>query len=219
MRDNVRLICAGGTILSGPEDKAGTERRGQERHTTLLRVALLHAGGVQDICVVKNISSTGLSTRVYTKLAIGESVQIEFRSGELLTGSVVWARDREVGISFRTAIDVNAVLAGRWVTEIGRARNLPRIQVACQGQLRTGSGSRSVLLRDISQAGARLCLETPDAPTGAVVLSLPGLPPVAGVVRWVGGNDLGVSFNEHIAFDLLARWIEARRDKRSQARR
>jgi hypothetical protein len=75
--------------LSSPEDKAGTERRGQERHTTLLRVALLHAGGVQDICVVKNISSTGLSARVYTNLANGESVQIEFRSGELLDNSIV----------------------------------------------------------------------------------------------------------------------------------
>jgi hypothetical protein len=216
MRDNVRPISAGGTIPSAPNDRAEAERRGQQRHTTLLRVALLHAGGVKDICVVKNISSSGLSARAYKALAMGEPVQIEFRSGELLAGSVVWARDREIGIAFPRAIDVEAVLASRWVTEIGRARNLPRVQVTCQGQLKTASGSSNVMLRDISQAGARLQIETPPSHAGEVILSLPDLPPVAGVLRWVSGNELGVSFNEHIAFEMLARWIQARRDHGSQ---
>ena len=60
------------------------ERRRHERQLALLRVALLHAGGSSDICVVKNISPTGLSARAYRPHATGEQVEIEFRSGELL---------------------------------------------------------------------------------------------------------------------------------------
>jgi hypothetical protein len=56
---------------------------GRVRQLALLRVALLHSGGVSDICVVRNVSPNGLSARVYRKLSPGDDVEIEFRSGEL----------------------------------------------------------------------------------------------------------------------------------------
>ena len=68
--------------------KRKLERRTHTRHTALLRVSVLHAGGIRDLCLVKNISPNGLSARAYRKLARAEQVQIEFRSGELLSGSV-----------------------------------------------------------------------------------------------------------------------------------
>src|SRR4051795_9161035 len=70
-----------GTDLGSPR-----ERRRQVRQLALLRVALLHSGGVSDICVVRNVSPNGLSARVYRKFSPGDDVEIEFRSGELLTG-------------------------------------------------------------------------------------------------------------------------------------
>src|SRR5687768_14083350 len=86
------------------ESNASIERRGEKRHIALLRVALLHAGGIKDLCVVKNISSTGLAARVYRQLPSNEPVRIEFRSGEMLSGSVVWQQDWDVGIVFPTPI-------------------------------------------------------------------------------------------------------------------
>ena len=69
---------------------ARPERRAEKRHVALLRVALLHAGGTKELCVVKNLSASGLSARLYRDLPEGAQVQIEFRSGELLSGSVIW---------------------------------------------------------------------------------------------------------------------------------
>jgi PilZ domain-containing protein len=207
-----RSIAADDTPEAPQARRARLERRRQARHVALLRVAVLHAAGVRDLCVVKNISSSGLSARAYRKLACDEPVQIEFKSGEMLSGSVVWERDWDVGIVFPKAIDVEAVLASRWVTEPGRRRNLPRIELECEGQLSTGLGSFDVALQDISQGGARVEIQTPRFELGEVVsLSLPDLPPVRGVVRWVGGCGVGISFNECIAFETLARWVHARR--------
>lgn len=188
------------------------DRRRQIRQVALLRVALLHADGASDICVVKNISPNGLSARVYRKLAAGEPVEIEFRSGELLAGSVVWEDGCDVGVVFPKPIDVTAVLANRWSSEKGKRRALPRISVQCPGQLSTGLKSTEVVLQDISQAGASLETETEVADLRNVRLTLPDLPPIAGVVRWISGTKIGVSFNEYIAFELLARWIQARRE-------
>lgn len=196
-------------LLEEPQGKV--ERRLQQRQVALLRVALLHVGGSKELCVVRNISSSGLSARIYRKLVGGEHVQIEFRSGELLSGAVVWERDWEVGIVFPALIDVEAVLASRWVTESSRGRSLPRIEISCRGRLKMGSRSYSAELQDISQGGARVVTQTPLISKGDAVLTLPDLPPVAGVVRWVGGIAVGISFNECIPFDRLARWIQERR--------
>jgi hypothetical protein len=188
------------------------DRRRQIRQVALLRVALLHAGGESDICVVKNISPNGLSARVYRKLPAGEQVEIEFRSGELLAGSVVWEDECDVGIVFPRAIDVAAVLASRWANAKGKRRALPRISVQCPGQLSTGLRSTDVILQDISQGGASLETRTGMPDLKNVRLSLPDLPPIAGVIRWVSGTKIGVSFDEYIAFEPLARWIQARRE-------
>jgi hypothetical protein len=189
------------------------ERRSAKRHVALLRVALLHASGSKDLCVVRNVSATGLSARAYRKFSIGEQVQIEFRSGELLSGAVVWERDWEIGIAFPQAIDVTAVLASRWITEMGRRRNLPRIEINCPGRLKTGLGSREVMLQDISQGGARVEVKGAAVDGSHVVLTLPDLPPLAGVARWAGGTEVGISFNECISFERLARWIQALRNQ------
>jgi hypothetical protein len=216
---NTGLFEHGGASMPEDQDRAALtplsqqpERRRQIRQVALLRVALLHADGVSDICVVKNISPNGLSARVYRKLTIGETVEIEFRSGELLAGSVVWEQECEVGIVFPQPIDVTAVLASRWVIETNKRRALPRIRVECPGELRTAVRSIEFVLQDISQGGALLETTIEGADLGKVQVLLPDLPPIAGVVRWISGTKIGVSFNECIAFEQLARWIQARRE-------
>ena len=195
------------------EKRARLERRGEQRHIALLRVALLHVEDSKELCVVRNISPSGLSARVYRKVVGGEQVHVEFRSGELLSGSVVWERDWEVGIVFLAPINVDSVLASRWVTENGQRRVLPRVKVGSRGRLKVGSRSFGVVLQDISQGGARVQSNSPITDTGDVVLTLPGLPPIGGVIRWVGGTEIGVSFNECLPFERLGQWIEARRNE------
>lgn len=188
------------------------ERRGQIRQVALLRVALLHAAGASDICVVKNLSPNGLSARVYRKLAAGEEVEVEFRSGELVAGSVVWADECEVGVVFPKGIDVNAVLASGSVVEASKRRALPRISVQCPGQLSTGMRSMDIVLQDISQGGASLVVKRPMTSLGSVRLLLANLPPITGVVRWTSGEKVGISFNEKVPFEQLAQWIQAHRE-------
>lgn len=189
-----------------------SERRRQVRQLALLRVALLHAGGVSDICVVRNISQKGLSARVYRKLTAGDQVQVEFRSGELVSGSVVWEKQFDIGIVFPQPIDVARVLANQPCTQPKKRRALPRIAVACAGKLSNGLQSVDVTLRDISQAGANLEVRGQAPNFRNVQMSLPALPSIAGVVRWTDGSSVGLSFNECLSFETLARWIQARRE-------
>lgn len=188
------------------------ERRKEERHVALLRVGVLHARGNKDLCVVKNISANGLSARAYRQVAVGDEVHIEFKSGEILTGKIAWTQDWNLGITFPDPIDFEAVLASRWVTEGQRRRNLPRVPVTCDGRLKHGARSMDVTLLDISQGGARLRIGASSIDLGEAVLTLPDLAQIAGVVRWIANQQVGISFNECLSFDQLASWIHAKRD-------
>jgi len=188
------------------------ERRRHIRQLALLRVAVLHAGGSSDICVVKNVSPNGLSARVYRTLEPGMEVTVEFRSGESVVGNVVWEAEREIGIVFPEPIDVSAVLASHSATDSARRRALPRIMVECPGRLHNGLRSIDVQLRDISQSGASVVTENELVEMGKVRLLLPSLAPIEGVVRWTSGTAAGVSFNQCVAFEDLARWIQVRRE-------
>lgn len=205
---------AGAAVRTRPYDgSARRDRRRQPRQLALLRVALLRAGRADDICVVKNISPNGLSARIYRKVTAGESVEIELRSGQILAGSVVWQRGWDVGIAFAEPIDVAAVVAGRAVADTKRRRAVPRINVECPGRLSTGLRSFEIMLQDISQGGASVRSEIPVPEMCNVLLCLPDLPPVSGVARWNNGKTVGISFNECVAFERLARWIQMRREQ------
>ena len=187
------------------------DRRQEGRHVALLRVGVLHARGDRNLCVVKNLSASGLSARAYQKLGIGDEVHIEFKSGGLLSGRVVWARDWNLGVKFPDPIDVEAVLASRWVAEAQRRRNLPRIPLVCDGRLKSGTRSLGIQLLDISQGGARLRVGASPVSQDEADLSLPGLGPIRGVIRWIATGEAGMSFNECLSFEKLASWIHAQR--------
>ena len=189
-----------------------TDRRKEGRQVALLRVGVLHARGHRDLCIVKNISANGLLARAYRDVSVGDEVHIEFKSGEILTGKTAWVRDWNLGVAFPDAIDFEAVLASRWVTEGQRRRNLPRVPMACAGRLKIGSRSFEARLQDISQGGARLRLDRSSIDPGEAILTLPDLAPIPGVVRWITGGQVGVSFNTCMSFEQLASWIRLKSD-------
>jgi len=210
LQDNIRARSAG-PLTSCSRPRGGKpERRSEKRHVALLRVALLHVAEERDLCVVKNISTRGLSARTYRTLECDADVEVEFRSGERLKGSVVWREDREFGIRFPKPIDFEKVIATSWQVERGHRRNLPRIELGSDARLKKGAQHHAVALQDISQGGARVRIDRP-LDFGRVVLALPDMAPIAGVVRWTADGIAGISFDECVSFDQLAGWIESRR--------
>src|SRR5258708_39388346 len=93
------------------DDKRHQERRAQPRQLALLRVALLRANGVRDLCVVKNISPSGLSARIYYKITGGGDVADAIPSPNLPPASAVLARGWEKARRFPSAINIKSFFA------------------------------------------------------------------------------------------------------------
>lgn len=188
------------------QTRAAGERRRDPRHVTMLRVAAIHGPAGTEHCVVRNLSADGAMLRLYRPLPAGTEVSLELGEGERHRGTLAWAAGPDVGLKFDRRIALDRVLGSRWAGEAGLRRRLPRIAVDIGARLRTGSTHVPVRVRDVSQGGARLHVEAAIEAAEAELL-LPGFPPLAGVCRWSDGDQAGVSFNERLSFETLARWL------------
>lgn len=195
---------------------APPERRGDPRTLSVLRVGKIMTGGKEELCLIRNISAGGLMAHVYSGFAPSEAVAIEIRNGHALTGRIAWYEDGMAGIAFDRRIDVLAFLADEQDEQTqGMVARAPRLKLSLAIILRHGADYLSARLTDISQGGAKL---TPTPPTLSfdqdVVLTIPGLSPVAGTMRWRNGAGTGIGFHKLIPFDTLAQWASARQPGR-----
>jgi hypothetical protein len=186
------------------------ERRDGERHFTLFRVGALVIGERRELCLIKNISAGGMMIRAYCALEPQTSVKVELKHGSLVSGRISWAQDHAVGVEFDSPVDVVELLA---CSMDGPRPRMPRVEVETIGTVRDGAIVHRVHARDISQGGVKIESDRDITPGTEVVVSLTGLPPQPGVVRWRESNYYGITFNRVVPLPLLVGWLQVQREK------
>lgn len=186
-------------------------RRAHPRYSLVRRPAVLHIANARELCVVRNISSGGLMASIFHPRLPGEYVRVELVSGELIEGSILWTRDWSIGIAFKTAVDVDRLLAQQWVEEAQEERrSSPRLEIDCRATLRVNARFYYGRARDISSGGARFETSQALKKPGPALLMLPDLPPLRSAIRWTRGNEFGLAFDEIIPAEALGRWVADR---------
>ena len=90
---------------------------------------------------------------------------------------------------------------------------MPRIELGCAAWIREGADVHRVDAVDVSQGGLKIASERPFVVGGDVVVTLPGLPAVAGIVRWHNAGSFGVTFNKVLPLPLLVGWLHEQRER------
>lgn len=184
------------------------ERRSDQRQLTLFRVGTILVGPRRELCLIKNISAGGMMLRIYCALRVGEQVDVELKTGVVIRGRVSWLRDSQVGVAADQPIDVVEILAS---DSIGPRPRMPRIETDATITVRQGAAVYRLRARDISQGGVKV--EAPPRLSGneEIVVSLAGLQPQRGMVRWVADGHAGLSFNQPLSLPELVAWLQAQR--------
>ena len=185
------------------------ERRDGDRHLTRFRVGTIIVGDRRELCLIKNVSAGGMLIRAYNALDSGTSVAIELKQGETIAAKISWVRDDCAGIEFNAPVDVVDLLAN---SMSGPKPRMPRIEICCIASVRQDGDVYGMRARDISQGGLKVECER-DLKLGAeVVVSLPGLPPMPGVVRWKEAASYGITYNRLLSLADLVAWLQNQRD-------
>ena len=184
------------------------ERRSGERHLSLLRVGSLMIGERRELCLIRNVSAGGMLIRAYCPIGSGTPITIELKQGEPISGVAKWTRDGCVGVSFDEPVDILALLS----SSDGPRPRMPRVEVDCVAWVRVDATVHRARAVNISQGGIKIECRS-EMPAGSdVIVSLNGLPPCPGTVRWSDGDAYGVTFNQILALPLLVAWLQGQRD-------
>jgi hypothetical protein len=191
------------------------DRRENDRYLSLLRVGAIAIDGKRELCLIRNISAGGMMIRAYSPIPVGTRLSVELKQGDPVEGTVKWVEDGLTGVEFTAPMDVVMLLSA---PGDGPRPRLPRIEVECTARVREDGNVVRVRVSNVSQGG--VCVQSDAALTvGAdVVVTLPGLTPAPGVVKWTDGRTYGISFNRALVLSNLVAWLkDQQKEQRSRA--
>jgi hypothetical protein len=186
------------------------ERRKERRFRLILRVGVLEQQDKLSLCLVKNISSTGIQVRFYTRPIVGAEASIRMADEESVRGYIVWAKGDIAGMSFGEELDTTRLLRVQQKLCQNRRRNMPRVSVEATATLRAGGQLSRALVCDISNLGARIRTSSSLNAGDRAVVEFADLPSIPAYVRWSDGEESGLSFETPIPMQIIAHWIEGR---------
>ena len=186
------------------------ERRGGERHLSLLRVGALMIDGRRELCLIKNVSAGGMLIRAYCAIPAGAEITVELKQGEPISGRARWVKGEQVGVTFDQPIDVIELLSA---SAEGPRPRMPRVEVDCLAWVREGATVHRMRMVNVSQGGLKVEGQARISAGSEVTVSVHGLAPQAGTVRWQDSQAHGITFNRVIALPVLVSWLQDQRER------
>lgn len=172
------------------------EQRAAPRLTLLLRQAKLRTRGGEFLCVIRDVSETGLSIRTFHPLPPDKRLAIELREDWPFQLEKVWEKDGEAGFRFRDPVDLDELLAEDARFPKRQIRIRMEMSLTVQGQVERAPATIS----NLSQQGACIASDATFARDELVKLETPLLPAIHAKIRWRKDDIHGLVFEETFGF-------------------
>lgn len=179
------------------------EQRAAPRFTTLIRAAKLITPEGEFACVLRDVSSIGVSLRCFHPVPGGSSVTLELQNGESFNLSKVREEGFEASFTFDRPIPIGTLL---YINDRYPRRPI-RLGIRIPVLLRSLSGTISAETLNISQQGCRVEAALPLALAQAAVIEAQHLPAIRAKVCWRRGTAHGLVFDDTFSlkdFALIA---------------
>lgn len=179
----------------GMEDNAtptGNDQRGAPRFTSLIRAAKLVCGQGEFVCVIRDVSATGVSVRSFHKLPTDKSLALELQNSEIYELELVRADGFEASYRFEKPIEVERLIHENWAFP---KRGL-RLNIMLPLTVSSLTGRANATTLNISQQGARIECDHVFALAQRVTISCEGLPDIRCTIRWRRDSNYGLVFED-----------------------
>lgn len=186
-------------------DLAGPEERAAPRFTLLIKAARLIAAQGEFVCVIRDVSETGMSIRLFHACPSGDQFQLDMPNGGSYALSLVWERDHQAGFEFAKPVDVAQLIRE---TE-DESRTGLRLGLFFPVTVSTLTHSGEAIVENMSRQGARLRCE--EAFAIDQNLRIKGgrdaemFKEVRAKVRWRKDDIYGVVFDDTLSLGDFAR--------------
>jgi len=177
------------------------ELRTAPRYTLLIRAAKLISGQGEFVCVIRDVSETGVSIRLFHALPSDAVLDLQMPGGQTYEIQPVWQRDNEAGFEFTQPIDVNQL-----VNEAGEypKRGL-RLNLYFPISISTLTQKTEGLVENLSQQGARFECDGLFAIQQNLRIECEEFKEIRAKVRWRRDQRYGVVFDDTFTLGDFAR--------------
>lgn len=185
----------------------GEELRAAPRFTLLIRAAKLVCDAGEFVCVLRDVSESGVSIRLFHALPPEERFALHMPGGAIYPIISVWQRGLEAGFQFAEAVAVDML--------INEAASFPkrgmRISVSFPVTLTTITQRCTAMIENLSQQGAQLECNGLFAIDQNLRLEGGGIAPelreIRAKVRWRRGTRYGLVFDDTFTLADFAKLI------------
>ncbi|MGX7925041.1 PilZ domain-containing protein [Tsuneonella sp. HG094] len=190
-----------GRIELPDEAVAGAgEDRSAPRFTLLIRVAKLVSPRGEFIAVIRDVSDSGISLRMFHPLPAEGPFTLELQTGERHAIEPVWSRGNEAGFRFSGNVDIVRLIA-----EAGRyPKRQLRLEIGFEIELALLGRRVPATVSNISQQGARIACDERLAIAQPLRIVSEFLPEVRAKVRWRKDATYGLVFDDTFSLNELA---------------
>lgn len=176
------------------------EKRETTRFALLMRSAKLIGSRGECLCIVRDVSETGVKLRLFHPLAGEEHMALELMTGERLAVDLIWEHNGEAGFRFLKPIDVMGFIA-----ETGPYPRRPiRLKVNHPAMLTVAGKPIPARLCDLSREGARIETEFKLAIRQNLRIKAEELPEFEATVCWRRQPAHGLVFHQVMSLEELA---------------
>lgn len=190
-------------IASATDDKGAdpVEQRGAPRLRLLIRAAKLVSSDGEYLCIVRDASEGGVSVRLFHPLPAEVSLVLELQNGDRYPLVRVWEEDGKAGFRFENPADLERIVE----SPSRFAKRAVRVNVSIPCVVRFGEREVYATLLNISQQGGRITTSERLSLVQRIRIEADGFPELAAKVRWRRGETYGLSFENNLQFEELAR--------------
>lgn len=176
------------------------EMRGAQRYTLLIRTAKLVCESGEFLCIIRDVSETGVRLRLFHDLPRDMRMALELSNGEHYFIERVWERDSHAGFRFAAPIDVHAFIA-----EVSPyPRRQMRLRLEFPVLLTVDGQVSAATICDLSTQGGRIECSRYLALGQRVKLQGDGFPLNMAKVCWRSGNSYGLAFEQVFKLEEFA---------------
>lgn len=175
--------------------------RSAPRFTLLIRSVKLICDSGEYLCVIRDVSATGVRLRIFHPLPPSKRFELELSTGERFEVEKVWEAHDHAGFRFADWIDVHGFIA----EASPYPKRALRLRLDFPAMIATDGEAVEATVRDLSREGARIETALPLAIRQKIKLTGEGLPPIIGNVCWRSTTAYGLVFQQVFTFEELSR--------------
>lgn len=183
------------------EDSAGREdQRAAPRYHSLIRSAKLISAAGEFLCVIRDVSATGIGLRGFHRLPADKSAALELQNGETFELTAVRRQGLDGSYRFTRPIEVERLISETWTYP---KRQL-RLNLCVPLTITTLTQRAEAVTLNLSQQGTRVECDAVFAIDQNVRIRGQGLADIRAKVRWRRDANYGLVFENIFSLRELA---------------